>query len=130
MSTSRIHSYRLLPGRFPFTQHSRQTGHPYDVSAANRKAGERVTVLELCSRPRTALAVAELSAHLGARLWKLAQDHPKLLGEAMVFGAIFTVAVRDRARARALCAALFRHRVLAHSICETEPPTLILIPPY
>ena len=73
--------------------------------------------------------MAELSAHLGARLWKLAQDHPKLLGEAMVFGAIFTVAVRGRARPRALYAALFRHRVLAHSICETEPPTLILIPP-
>jgi acetylornithine aminotransferase len=47
----------------------------------------------------------------------------------MVFGAIFTVAVRDRAQARALYAALFRHGVLAHSICETEPPTLKFFPP-
>lgn len=86
-------------------------------------------VLEISSRPETEQAVGALSRHMGAGLQALAQRHRGLLGTVTAFGAVFTIAVQDRPRAKALYAALFRHGVMAHSICELDPPAIKLFPP-
>lgn len=86
-------------------------------------------VLEVSSRPATEQAVASLSRHLAHGLREVAQKHHEWLGEVTAFGAIFTIAVRDRQRAKALYAALFREGVLAHSISESNPPLIKLFPP-
>jgi putrescine aminotransferase len=86
-------------------------------------------VIEIASRHEIAAGVAALSARMKARLAGVAEENRDLLGPAYAFGAVFTLAVRDRAAAKRLYAALFARGVFCHSICETDPPALKFFPP-
>lgn len=85
-------------------------------------------VIEIASRPEIAAGVATLSARMKAGLDAVAADHRHIFGPAYAFGAVFTLAVPNRATAKRLYAALFAHGVLCHSICETDPPALKFFP--
>lgn len=86
-------------------------------------------VLEVTSRADTLAGVASLTAHMSSGLKAIAAEHSDLLGEVTAFGAVFTLAVKDRTKARALYAALYHAGVLCHSICETEPAAIKFLPP-
>jgi acetylornithine aminotransferase len=70
----------------------------------------------------------DVSAHLAARLADVAA-RSNLLGQVHSLGFVLGVPVADRAIAKRLYAELFRHGVLCHSICETEPASLKFFPP-
>ncbi|ODT77297.1 MAG: aminotransferase [Pelagibacterium sp. SCN 64-44] len=86
-------------------------------------------VLEIASRPETAQKTAKLNAHFKGKLETLAAEHPGLLGPIYAFGAVFTLTVLDRVKGKQIYANLFKHGVLCHSICETEPPAIKFFPP-
>lgn len=86
-------------------------------------------VLEIASRPETAEKTAKLNVHFKGKLEALVAEHPDLLGPVYAFGAVFTLTVLDRVKAKQIYANLFKHGVLCHSICEIEPPAIKFFPP-
>lgn len=86
-------------------------------------------VLEVASRDEMLAATRAISDYLGGALRKLAGSNTNHLGEVRAFGCILAVDISDRETAKALYAALIRHGVMCHSICETDPPALKLFPP-
>ncbi len=86
-------------------------------------------VLEVASRKETLEHAAAIGVLLRNALEKVAARHPGVLGAVAGRGCIATVAVAERAVAKALYSAMYANGVLCHSVSELEPASLKMFPP-